>query len=170
MMIIDKPTTEASVIADLAATLGTAKTARAWLAEANQNTANELAAQQALTAVSVALESTLPGAAVPGDYAKIERAIARGKWQIAFDAAMQLPLGGSAALARLLMVADGLHQEGAAEASLTLLERAIDPYIGTPEVYQLLVNVLTTLGRTEDAAMAQTLANEYTTSGELVIA
>ena len=170
MMIIDSPTSETSVIADLAATLGTAKTARAWLSEANQNTANDLAAQRALTAVSVALESSLPGAAVPGDYGKIERAIARGKWQVAYDSAMQLSLGDSAALARLLIVADGLHQVGSANASLNLLNRAIDVYAATPEIYQLLTDVLTTLGRTEDAEMAQTLATEYSATAELIAA
>ena len=169
MMTIDQPT-DTSIISDLAATLGSAKTARAWLAEANQNTANQLAAQQALAAVSVALEAKLPGATVPGDYGKIERAIARGNWQLAFDSAMQLPLGDSAALARLLLVADGLHVGGAAQQALTLLERAVEPYFGTPALYQMLIEVLGTLGRTDDAAIAQTLANEFSATAELVTA
>src|SRR4051812_9168928 len=126
-MIIDT-TSDTSIAADLAATLGTAKTARAWLTEAAQNTTDDLAAQQALLAVSVALESQLPGAALSGS---VERAIARGKWQTAYDTAMQMPLGGSAALARVLIVADSLNQAGALEASLDILGRAIDCYEGT---------------------------------------
>jgi hypothetical protein len=154
-----------STAADLAATLGSAKTARAWLAEANENTTDDLSAQQALLAVSVALEAHLPGAAKRGS---IERALAAGNWQTAYDAAMTLPLGGNAALARVLLVADGLRAAGAPDASLDILGRTLDPYAQTPEVYSALGQVLATLGRSDDAEAALTLMREYAATTEAV--
>jgi hypothetical protein len=162
-MSMDKIT----IATDLAATLGTARTARAWLTEAAQNTADDLSARQALLAVSVALETRLPGATKRGT---IEYAVARDKWQTAYDASMALPLGSAAALARLLLVAEGLYERGAADASLDLLGRAIDPYIGTPEMYRVLVDVLETLGRADDAEAARMLLREYAPQAELVAA
>jgi hypothetical protein len=140
------------------------------LAEASANTADELGAQQALLAVSVARESELPGAALPGKAGSIDRAVAHGEWQSAYDAAMTLPLRGSAALAHVLMVVDGLYEGGAIEASLNVLGRTVDPYAGSPEIYSRLASVFTTLGRSEDAALAQTLAREYSATTEQIAA
>jgi hypothetical protein len=168
-MIMDK-VFQTTVTTDLAATLGTASTARAWLTEAAQNGPDELSTQQSLLAVTVALETQLPGAALPGKRGQIERALAHGKWQKAYDAAMELPLGGSAALARTLLVADTLREAGAPEASLDILARSLDAYSRTPELYSLLADVLTMLGRAEDAAAAHTLLREYAPTAQLVAA
>jgi hypothetical protein len=70
---------------------------------------------------------------------------------------MAAPLGTAAALANLLLVSDGLLAAGAADASLDLLDRALDAYIGVPALYCQLVRVLTALDRFDDAEAALTL-------------
>jgi hypothetical protein len=162
-MMINK--TPDAITADLISTIGTAETARAWLAEASSNTEDSLSAQVALLAVSVALESNLPGAAKEGS---IEWAVARGKWQTAYDEAMAQPMQGWVALAKTLFVADLLHQGGADEASVDVLGRAFDAYNSSPELYFPLAEALSSLGRNEDAEAARTILRNYAPEQALV--
>jgi hypothetical protein len=163
-MTINK-TPQTTITADLISTIGTAEAARAWLAEAATNTEDTLSAQVALLAVSVALETNLPGAAEAGS---IEWAMARGNWQTAYDAAMAQPMDGWVALAKTLFVADILHQGGADEASVDVLGRAFDTYHSSPELYFPLAEALSSLGRSEDAEAARTLLRQYVPEPELV--
>ncbi len=84
---------------------------------------------------------------------QIDQAIVSEDWQAAYDAAMSVKLG-QGALKRLLRVADELHQRGASDAALDLLDRGIDIYKGTPQLYFQLVHVLVALDREEDAQLA----------------
>jgi len=149
------PTTIAQ---DLASTLGSPITARDWLTEAIQYTPDTLDAHLALFAASHALESAMPGSALPGPMGAVERAYVSADWQAAYDAAMYTPLSGSAMLARMLVVADGLRQAGDAQAALDVLERAIDHYPAEAAIYAALVPVLNDLGRDGDASLAAGLA------------
>jgi hypothetical protein len=148
----------ATIARDLAAQLGTASTAREWLSEAVRYTPDTLAAQQALFIASLALEEYLPGAALPGASGDVERALIADDWQTAYNAAMFTPLGGTALLARMLMVANGLLEAGAPEAGLDVLARALDGYPGEAAIYAALIPVLEMLGRHEDAEIARSLA------------
>jgi hypothetical protein len=85
--------------------------------------------------------------------ADVDRAIAAEDWQAAYDAATSVKLGHGA-LKRLLKVADELHTRGASDAALDLLDRGIDAYAGTPQLYYQLVQVLVALDREEDAQLA----------------
>jgi hypothetical protein len=85
--------------------------------------------------------------------ADIDRAVSSEDWQAAYDGAMSVKLGAGA-LKRLLKVADELHQRGASDAALDLLDRGIDIYAGTPQLYYQLVQVLVALDREEDAELA----------------
>jgi len=151
--------TTTTIAEELIATVGNANTARDWLAEAIEQTPNDLDAHLALFATSLVLESHLPGSALPGAMGAIERAYVSDDWQAAYDAAMYTPLSGAAMLARMLVVADGLRQSGAAEAALDVLTRALDNYPGEAAIYGALVPVLNDLGRTEDAEIAAQLAS-----------
>jgi hypothetical protein len=84
---------------------------------------------------------------------EIDRAIATEDWQAAYDGSMSVKLGAGA-LKRLLKVADELHVRGASDAALDLLDRGIDIYAGTPQLYYQLVQVLVALDREEDAQLA----------------
>lgn len=147
-----------TIAEELVATIGNASNARDWLAEAIQQTPENLDAHLALFAASCALESHLPGAATYGPLGAVERAYVSADWQAAYDAAMYTPLSGAAMLARMLVVADGLRQSGAAEAALDVLERALDHYPREAAVCGALVPVLTDLGRIDDARIAAQLA------------
>jgi hypothetical protein len=149
----------ATIAQELIATVGNATTARDWLAEAIEHTPNDLDAHLALFATSLVLESHMPGSALPGPMGAVERAYVSDDWQAAYDAAMYTPLSGAAMLARMLVVADGLRQSGAAEAALDVLARALDNYPGEAAIYGALVPVLTELGRTDDADIAAQLAS-----------
>jgi tetratricopeptide (TPR) repeat protein len=151
--------TTTTIAEELIATVGNAATARDWLSEAIQQTPNDLDAHLALFATSIVLESHLPGSALPGPMGAIERAYVSDDWQAAYDAAMYTPLSGAAMLARMLVVADGLRQSGAAEAALDVLTRALDHYPSEPAVYGALVPVLSDLGRGADADLAAQLAS-----------
>src|SRR5947209_20294335 len=107
----------ATIAQELISTVGDAATARTWLAEAIQETPNDLDAHLALFATSVVLESHLPGSAIEGPLGAVERAYVRDDWQAAYDAAMYTPLSGAAMLARMLVVADGLRPSGSTEAA-----------------------------------------------------
>jgi len=104
--------------------------------------------------------ATRPSTATLAD---IDRAIASEDWQAAYDGAMSVKLGAGA-LKRLLKVADELHQRGASDAALDLLDRGIDPYAGTPQLYFQLVQVLVALDREEDAQLALELLKGSTQS------
>jgi hypothetical protein len=151
-------TTTPAIAQELISAVGTAATARTWLAEAISSTPNDLDAHLALFATSVVLESHLPGSAPEGALGAIERAYVSDDWQAAYDAAMYTPLSGAAMLARMLVVADGLRQSGSTEAALDVLNRALDNYPGEAAVYGALVPVLTELGRIDDAEIAAQLA------------
>jgi hypothetical protein len=94
----------------------------------------------------------------------IDRAIASDDWQAAYDSAMTIKIGSAGALKRLLRVADELHQRGASDAALDLLDRGIDTYAGTPQLYYQLVQVLVALDREEDAQLALELLKGHTTA------
>jgi hypothetical protein len=148
----------ATIVRELAAQLGTASTAREWLAEAVELTPDTFDAQLSLFVASLALEELLPGAALPGTTGEIERALVADDWQTAYNAAMFTPMGGQAILTRMLTVALGLAEAGDAEAALDVLTRALDGYPGEPAIYEALAPVLTVLGRHEDAEIARSLA------------
>ena len=150
--------TTPTIAQELISTVGTAATARDWLAEAIEQTPENLDAHLALFATSLVLEAHLPGSAPEGALGAIERAYVSDDWQAAYDAAMYTPLSGAAMLARMLVVADGLRQSGAMDAALDVLARALDNYPGEAAIYGALVPVLTELGRIDDAAIAAQLA------------
>jgi hypothetical protein len=150
--------TTTTIAHDLVATVGSASVARDWLTEAIQSTPEDLDAHLALFAASCVLESHLPGSAPTGPIGAVERAYVSDDWQAAYDAAMYTPLSGAAMLARMLVVADGLRQSGAAEAALDVLGRALEHYPAQSALYSALVPVLTDLNRSSDAEIAARLA------------
>jgi tetratricopeptide (TPR) repeat protein len=84
-----------------------------------------------------------------------DRAIGSGDWQSAYDAALRLSSGRTAAeAARVLFVAARLQQGGAPAAALNLLGRLHDAQPSLPAVHALLVTVLKDLGRYDDALAA----------------
>lgn len=84
----------------------------------------------------------------------IDKALAKEDFQAAYDTAMQIRLGSEGALKRLLAVADELHNRGASDAALDILNRGFDTYAGVPQLYFQLVHVLVALDREEDAQLA----------------
>jgi hypothetical protein len=92
----------------------------------------------------------------------IDRAIASEDWQAAYDGMMSARIGSPAALKRLLTVANELHQRGASDAALDVLNRGFDTYQGIPQLYFQLVHVLVALDREDDAKMALELLQAST--------
>src|SRR5207302_6961736 len=62
---------------------------------------------------------------------EVEQAVARQDWQVAYDRAMQLPLGDTSTLAQLLLVSENLQELGAADAALDLIDRTMNVYAPT---------------------------------------
>jgi predicted Zn-dependent protease len=89
-----------------------------------------------------------------GTYAAFDRAVSRQNWQKVYDEASQLPLAEMAAVARLLRVSNTFIDEGAPDAALDLLERALDAYPRESMVYWSLIRALNALGRHAEAADA----------------
>ncbi len=128
--------------------------ARHWRRLATETTPDEEVVQGELFELSRAIPAA-DDAEVEGDpSAALDRACGAGDWQRAYDAATSLPLDGSAGLVRVLFVATKLHEDGAPEAALDLLERLVDAYPPRPDVYWLLVQALKQVGRYEDALAA----------------
>jgi tetratricopeptide (TPR) repeat protein len=90
----------------------------------------------------------------------LERALAAEDWQSAYDAGMQLTLGGTQALARILWSASRLREQGAPEAALDLLERTLEAYTPARPVYLLLMQTLKDLDRFDDALAAIEVMNQ----------
>lgn len=89
-----------------------------------------------------------------GAFAALDRAVVSENWQAVYDLARTLPLEGSAVLARLLRIATQLSDEGAQDAALDLLERALDAWPREPRVYWNLARTLNALERHAEAADA----------------
>jgi tetratricopeptide (TPR) repeat protein len=89
-----------------------------------------------------------------GVYAALDGAVARQNWQKVYDEATRLPLDHVAGVARVLRISQRFVDEGAADAALDLLNRAIDAFPREPRVYWSLVRALNALGRHADAADA----------------
>jgi len=89
-----------------------------------------------------------------GDFAALDRAVSSGSWQAAYDAAALLPLENLAALARIIRLSERLTDQGAPEAAVDLLSRAIDAHPGEPLVYWVLAHALNQQGCHADAANA----------------
>jgi tetratricopeptide (TPR) repeat protein len=122
-----------------------------WAARARQYAPQDLPSQLEL----LDLELSLPAESLRvGPFAGLDRAMCKGDWQAAYDAAVRVGLDSSAAVARLVRLAGYLTEEGAADAALDLLERVLDTQTAEAAVYWQLVRVLTALGRPDQAAEA----------------
>jgi tetratricopeptide (TPR) repeat protein len=90
----------------------------------------------------------------------IDRAIALGDWQSAYDLALTLSGRTMAEAARQLFVSIRLQRGGAAQAALNLLGRLHDTQPALPEVHALLTTVLKDLGRYDDALAANQILQQ----------
>jgi tetratricopeptide (TPR) repeat protein len=123
--------------------------ANRWLMRAVRAAPDELDAHQDLLRVALDVVRRSPEFGSP-----LEQALAAEDWQSAYDAGMQLPLGTSAALARIIFLATRLREEGAPDAALDLLERAVEAYTPSRPLYMLLMQTLKDLDRFDDALAA----------------
>lgn len=122
-----------------------------WAARAHEFAGDRLEAH--LEIVDLALSLPLRTAR-HGTYATFDRAVAKEDWQTVYDEARQMPLDNLAALARVIRVASRMTAEGAPEAALDLLERAMDAFPTEQLVYWNLARALNALDRHADAANA----------------
>jgi glycosyltransferase involved in cell wall biosynthesis len=132
--------------ADIAAELGDDLAARRHIARALDATDNLESALDLLDH-----QASLSGSAPDGS---IEHLVAGGDWQAAYDASRSLPIDNIGGLARVLWVANGLREQGAADAALDLLGPALDAYPDEAHVHLALVRTLTDLGAYDDALVA----------------
>jgi tetratricopeptide (TPR) repeat protein len=125
-----------------------------WLRHATRAVPSDLETHQALLNMvleALRRDAEMVGADVAGP---LERALAAEDWQAAYDTLMALPLGTPAALARVLFLAGRLREQRAPEAALDVLERAIDVYEPSGQLYWPLLQTLKDLDRFEDAQAA----------------
>ena len=128
-----------------------------WLERARRDAADEIEPQTQLLQLALQVCGLTPLAPLDA----VERALAEEDWQAAYDAARVLPARGAAGYVRLLKVATELRSRGAAEASLHLLERALDSVPKDKQVYWQLIRTLTDLGRYEDAELAVEAVRDF---------
>jgi tetratricopeptide (TPR) repeat protein len=89
-----------------------------------------------------------------------DRAIALDDWQAAYEAALALTGATMAEAARMIFVAARLHEKGAPDAALDILERLLDAQPFLPQLQFLLSRVLTDLGRFDDALAAHEILQQ----------
>jgi tetratricopeptide (TPR) repeat protein len=124
--------------------------AETWLERMRGDTSPDVDAQRDLLDLALRVHAT---SARPSPD-PVERAILAEDWQAAYDACLSLAPGEPAGFVRVLRVAHEIRERGAADASLNLLDRALDAAPDRPEVYWELMQTLTVLGRIEDAQIA----------------
>jgi tetratricopeptide (TPR) repeat protein len=124
-----------------------------WLARANQSVAQEVDAHLVLLHMRLAAIGNAD-LQCTDRFGGIDSAVAVGDWQAAYDYAMQLTLDDLGGLARMLHLAACLREQGAADAALDVLDRALDAFPRNEPVYWLLVSVLMDLEQYDDALTA----------------
>jgi tetratricopeptide (TPR) repeat protein len=135
-----------------------------WATRAHEQMADDLS--QHLEVVD--LEFAIPeGTTRQGAFAVLDRAVSAQDWQAVYDEALRLSVSSMAALARLIRVASRMSDEGAADAALDLLERAMDAYPEEPLVYWHLARALNAIARHEDAANALSVLGQLQASSRL---
>jgi tetratricopeptide (TPR) repeat protein len=123
-----------------------------WLVRALTSAPDDLDGQLALLEVRLANPVLIE---VDEDAVNLlDRALVDQDWQATYDIGMRMPLGTTAALARVLHLSACLRGRGAAGAALDLLSRAFDAHPNTEAVSWQLISVLIDLERYEDAQAA----------------
>jgi tetratricopeptide (TPR) repeat protein len=90
----------------------------------------------------------------PDAFGGLDQALAGSDWQAAYDLAMGMSLGQTNALARVLFLSGKLREQGAPEAALDVLGRALDAYPTSAHLYWTLIQSLTDVQRVDDALQA----------------
>jgi tetratricopeptide (TPR) repeat protein len=153
----------------LAISAGEFASARTWLVRATAEAGEDLDAQLAVLQLRLAI----PGP-TPVEYASalesVDAAIATRDWQAAYDAVLALPLGSTPELARVLYIASRLQEQGAPDAALDVLGRALDVYPRSAPLYWLLIGVFTDVERVEDALAAVEVLRQLPAGPEAALA
>lgn len=135
----------------LAARNDQAQEADGWYARAKETAFEDLQTHQDLLALTLALLGRLPRLR---GVAQLERMIALEAWQDAYEVALNMPLGSLGALAAILHLASRLREEGAPDAAVDVLGRAMDAHPQMPAVYWQLIQTFKDLERADDALAA----------------
>jgi tetratricopeptide (TPR) repeat protein len=101
-----------------------------------------------------------PASRTLGPLGPLDRAIALGDWQSAYDGARTLSGQTMVETARLLYIARRLQDNGSPQAALNLLGRLLDAQPALPQLHALLTTVLTDLGRYDDALAANEICHK----------
>lgn len=150
--------------------LGDTAATRRWLAEAKRHTRADFDDQIELLQLRLDLAASAAGRAQLNDLTNLEDAISRGDWQLAYDTALQAPLGDPLAYTALLHLADRLHREGAPDAALDVLNRVLSDRPEWPRVYWLLMRILAAVARYDDALAAAEILRDLENSRQAGVA
>lgn len=141
---------------------------RTWLVHAEAALSDSVDDHlELLQAVLTAAQHGAVGLA--GVLSELDQALANANWQVAYDACLAVPVSGAKEVARVMLLASKLREEGAADAALDVLNRALDLHPSSPRFHWLLVRVLSDLDRYEDALNASEVL-KHLPGGEKLLA
>jgi glycosyltransferase involved in cell wall biosynthesis len=149
--------------ARVALNLGDAAKAARWLSESRRHAAADFDTQVDLLKLRVSLAER----ADLDEVSPVERALIARDWQAAYDASRSAPLDDAFESASVIHVAERLHEQGASDAALDLLERVMEARSDWPKIYWLLMQVLAALGRYDDALAAADVIRQFEQPGAL---
>jgi tetratricopeptide (TPR) repeat protein len=150
----------ASDAAKVALMAGTPQLGEHWVRTASAAAGTDLDAQWQLLLLAVELARVQPELhPAIGSHQLVEQAIAQADWQQAYEATLALETAAHGALARMMFVAASLREQGAPDAALDLLSRALDGGATGESFYLLLVQTLRDLGRFDEAVEVLELLN-----------
>ncbi len=155
--LAEAPSQQVANIASDAARLtlvsGELQRGESWLRRAAVAAADDFDTQ--LNVLQLGIELAKADATAPlaplGSPRLVEQALAREDWQQVYDAVMNLDHTSAGAVARVMFAAANLREQGAPEAALDLLSRAMDRAPTEERFYVLLVQTLRDLERYDEA-------------------
>jgi tetratricopeptide (TPR) repeat protein len=131
-----------------------------WASRALAHAPQTFEAQQQVVQILVSLYRQAPDAVTDDPWSAIDQALAGDDLQRTYDLAGELSPATMAGVVRLLAVVQRLREADEHQAALGLLNRALDgPSV--PQVYWLLIQTCTALGRYDDARLARAALRKF---------